>query len=79
MSDNTFAQAAKIMWGQDGAPWQTAAAEGLGIALSSVVRYASGEREVPREVYEKLGGLIDRRLDELEELKPRVLRAGEDE
>jgi hypothetical protein len=47
--------------------------------LSSVLRYAAGERPVPRDFYATLSRLIDRRLAELERMKPRVVRAGEDE
>jgi hypothetical protein len=72
---NIFSFTCQALWrGQ----WQTEAARGLGISLSSVLRYAAGERAVPREVYEKLSGLIDQRLDELEELRPTVVRAGKD-
>lgn len=42
-----------------------------------MVRYAKGERPVPRELFELLGQLIDERLEVLERLKPGVARAGE--
>ena len=72
MSANTFMLACRALWGSQ---WQSEAARGLGISLSSVLRYANGERVVPREVYETLSAVIDRRLAELERMKSRVVRA----
>ena len=67
MSANTFTLVCRALWGSQ---WQSEAARGLGISLSSVLRYASGEWVVPREVYETLSDVIDQRLLELERLKP---------
>ena len=52
MSANTFMLACRALWGSQ---WQSEAARGLGISLSSVLRYANGEREVPREVTKRWG------------------------
>jgi hypothetical protein len=71
---NVFIQACTALFGPN---WQTEAARQLTISLSSVLRYANGERVVPREVYETLSKLIDRRLDELSGLRPKVRRAGD--
>ena len=71
MSANTFMLACRALWGSQ---WQSEAARGLGISVSSVLRYANGERVVPREVFERLSDLIDGRLEDLE--RPKVVRAG---
>jgi predicted transcriptional regulator len=59
--------------------YQTDAARELKLSRSSVVRYASGERPIPSEVFKQLSWLIDERLEVLERMQPDVLRAGEDE
>ena len=69
MSANTFMLACRALWGSQ---WQSEAARGLGISLSSVLRYANGERAVPRAVYEALSGVIDERLRELTGLAPKA-------
>ena len=69
MSANTFMLACRALWGSQ---WQSEASRGLGISLSSVLRYANGERAVPQEVYETLSDVIDERLAELERLEPKV-------
>ena len=61
MSANTFTLVCRALWGSQ---WQSEAARGLGISLSSVLRYANGERPVPQAVYEALSGVIDERLAE---------------
>jgi hypothetical protein len=75
-SSDTFAKAGSALWGWQ---WQTDAARELKISLSSVVRYAKGEREIPAEVFRQLSWLIDERLEVLERMKPGVMRAGEEE
>ena len=68
MSANTFMLACRALWGSE---WQSEAARGLGISLSSVLRYANGERVVPQAVYEALSGVIDERLASLGVCSPR--------
>ena len=69
MSTTTFQSACAALGGPQ---YQSEASRQLDIGLSSVLRYASGKRPVPREVYESLSAAIDERLAELKGLRPRV-------
>ena len=69
MSANTFTLACGALWGSQ---YQSEAARQLGISLSSVLRYANGEREVPRVVFERLSREIDGRLEDLGRLSRKV-------
>ena len=66
MSANTFTLACRALWGSQ---WQSEAARALGISLSSVVRYANGERTVPQEIYVRLAEEIDVRREDLERMR----------
>ena len=68
-----FSEICSLIWG---AHWQKeAAAADLGVKLSSVVRYAKGEREIPTEVFERLADIVDAVIEELAARKPALNRA----
>lgn len=74
MSQNIFQSACEAMWGPY---YQAEAARQLGIGRSSVVRYDSGDRAVPKVVLGTLAGLLEKRQPKIEALRPKVLAAFE--
>jgi len=71
MSTKLFVEAAELLWGKQ---FQKDAARHLGIARSSVQRYAHKEnpRPVPDKVLEKMAALLDERRDEITKILPKV-------
>lgn len=67
-----FSEICSLIYGKS---YQTLAAKDLKVSLSSVVRYAKGEREIPTFVFERLADIVDAVIDELAARKPALNRA----
>ncbi len=74
MSKRTFQDAFEA---SRGPYYQAEAARQLGIGRSSVVRYDKGDRAVPKVVLGTLAGLLEKRQEKIEALRPKVLAAFE--
>ena len=70
MSQHLFERGCFALWGPH---YQSEAARQLGIARSSVLRYADGSRVVPAAVIERLAALLVEREAELAKLIPKVV------
>ena len=70
MSQQLFVRSSEALWG---AQFRSEAARQLGIARSSVERYADGRRAVPARVIERLAALLVERESELAKLIPKVV------
>lgn len=69
MNKTTFQDACVVLWGPQ---YQAEAARQLGVSRSSVVRYDSGQREVPEELLHKLYGMLIKRRAEIDKLAVRM-------
>lgn len=56
--------------------WQSAVARDLGVAVRTVQRWVSGERDVPQGLYLDLLRLTQERALALDDLAPRLREAG---